>query len=138
MEIKSKLSLILNRIKLVLKKDIQTYYSDDYAKGFQHAALLFQVAMDKEFGKYVQIEENKSLIIREKESEIEQLSGFLLSKQRHIDHLETILEKASFDSLSASKMTKVINLIAFATGQSTKVVRGKLSDILEGKVVNNG
>ncbi|WP_046673268.1 hypothetical protein [Sphingobacterium sp. Ag1] len=138
MEIKSKLSLILKRIKLVLKKDIKTNYSDDYAKGFQHAALLFQVAMDKEFGKYVQIEENKSLIIREKESEIEQLSVLLLSKQRHIDHLETILEKASFDSLSASKMTKVINLIAFATGQSTKVVRGKLSDILEGKVVKNG
>lgn len=138
MEIKSKLSLILNRIKLVLKNDIRTNYSEEYAKGFQHATLLFHVAMQKEFGEYVQIEENKSLIIREKESEIKQMSAFLLSKQRHIDHLETILEKASFDSLSTSKMIKVINLIAFATGQSTKVVRGKLSDILEGKVVKNG
>jgi hypothetical protein len=61
-----------------------------------------------------------------------------LSKQRYIDHLETILENASFKGLSTSKMKKVIYLIAHASGRSYEVVRGQLSDILEGKAVKNG
>ncbi len=141
MEVKAKLTTILNRLKNFVIPDLESEYvgyEKGYTDGFEYATKLFDVAIQKEFGKYVQIEENKSIIIREKDKEIAQLSGFLLSKQRYIDHLETILENASFKGLSASKMKKVIYLIAHASGRSYEAVRGQLLDILEGKAVRNG
>ena len=141
MEIKAKLITILNRLKNFVVPDLESEYvgyQKGYTDGFECATKLFDVAIQKEFGKYVQIEENKSLIIRKKDIDIAQLSGFLLCKQRYIDHLEMVLEKASFEGLSASKMKKVIYLIAHASGRSYEAVRGQLLDILEGKVVKNG
>jgi len=62
MLIKLKLKQILNRIKLVHTKST---YSEDYNKGFKHAIDLFAVAMDVEFGKWCEDQENLHEQIRQ-------------------------------------------------------------------------
>jgi len=74
MHIKPKLNQILSRIKYVFSNDIVSNFNSDYIKGFEHAVKLFRVAVLKEFDKYVQIEHNKSLEIRELKNEVERLS----------------------------------------------------------------
>ncbi|QQT43308.1 Uncharacterised protein [Sphingobacterium multivorum] len=126
MEIKLKLSLILNRIKLVLKNDIRTNYSEEYAKGFQHAALLFHVAMQKEFGRFIQIDQNKHQEIRDLKKQIENLEMQIITKNSYIEEVDLIKS----GDLSNKKKRKIYLAISEMTGQPYEYVRDKFSAII--------
>lgn len=107
MLVKLKLKQILNRIKFVHRKST---YSEDYNKGFKHAIDLFAVAMDIEFGKWCEDQDNLQEQIRVLQNQIKErnreLSGYsyeinrLKAQPRHILNLPNNQLRILIDQIS--------------------------------------
>lgn len=133
MDIKETLYKIIGRTNSVFKKEIDQNFSEEYAKGFEHAVKLFRVAVVKEFGSYIQIEENKSVEIRALKKTIEQSSLTLSNRDRHIVNLEGLLIKNNSYRLSNTKKRKIYHAIVEITGQTFESVKERFLEIVERK-----
>ncbi|MGJ1308503.1 hypothetical protein [Sphingobacterium multivorum] len=93
MDIKATLSRICRKIEHIGANEITNDFNENYAKGYEHATKLLCIAMVNEFGDYVQIEENKALVIRGLKKKIEDLEKKCLAQKLNIDKMEDLLRR---------------------------------------------
>lgn len=125
MLVKLKLKQILNRIKLVHTKST---YSEDYNKGFKHAIDLFAVAMDIEFGKWCEDQENLQEQIRQLKLQILGGNGENTKLLFQINRLKSQIELVQGLELTKSQQGKLAGFLSMATGLTYGDVQSRLLD----------
>ncbi len=123
MLIKLKLKQILNRIKLVHTKST---YSEDYNKGFKHAIDLFAVAMDIEFGKWCEDQENLHEQIRQLNQKLKESHGKISGQNHEINRLKS--QPRYFLNLPNNQLSSLINTISKITELSFGRIKNLLNE----------
>ncbi|MGJ1502692.1 hypothetical protein [Sphingobacterium multivorum] len=137
MDVKATLSRICRKIKHIGATEITNDFNEDYAKGYEHATKLLCIAMVNEFGNYVQIEENKALVIRGLKKKIEDLEKKCLAQKLNIDKMEDLLNRTSTITLSNNKKKKIFRAVAVITGQPYEYIKEQFVELLDGKLIKS-
>ncbi|WP_333802544.1 hypothetical protein [Sphingobacterium multivorum] len=137
MDIKATLSRICRKIKHIGATYIPKDFNEEYAKGFEHATKLLSVALVHEFGNYVQIEENKAMVIRSLKKKIEDLEKKCLAQKLNIDKMENVLNRTSTITLSNNKKKKIFRAVAEITGQPYEYIKEQFVELLDGKLIKS-
>lgn len=137
MDVKATLSRMFRKIKHIGATEITKDFNEDYAKGYEHATKLLNVAMVYEFGNYVQIEENKAQVIRDLKKKIDGLERKCLGQKLDIQKMETLLNRTSTITLSNSKKKKIFRAVATITGQPYEYIKEQFIELLDGKLIKS-
>ncbi|MGJ1335688.1 MULTISPECIES: hypothetical protein [Sphingobacterium] len=137
MNIKATLSRICRKIEHIGANEITNDFNEDYAKGYEHATKLLCIAMVNEFGDYVQIEENKALVIRGLKKKIEDLEKKCLAQKLNIDKMGDLLNRTSTITLSNNKKKKIFRAVAEITGQPYEYIKEQFVELLDGKLIKS-
>lgn len=137
MDIKATLSRICRKIEQIGATEITNDFNEDYAKGYEHATKLLCIAMVNEFGDYVQIEENKALVIRGLKKKIEDLEKKCLAQKLNIDKMDDLLNRTSTITLSNNKKKKIFRAVAEITGQPYEYIKEQFVELLDGKLIKS-